>query len=333
MVLATGEEKAAILLKSLPAQAAESVLAQLGPERSNRLRDHMNRLEQSPGTQELVDQVLREFEDLLRIGGRPPVEVPETGDGEPPAATPPAAENGHEAEPAEGQPAEVPGDPMVALRQLSPDRLAIALQGEHPRTVSLVLNYLTAEQAGDVLKRLPPDLRRDASVQLSQGLQGDPDVLQRIVQALVYKSQTLGEYAAVQHLDARLRKIAEMLRSLERADRLEILAALEEHDPDTAAGVREHLYHFEDLLLVEDRSVQKLLTVIDSKNLALALKAASEEITEKVLSNLSKRARDALVEEMELLGSVSSVQIQQAQKAVVEAIQRVDEAGELIMKE
>ena len=97
------------------------------------------------------------------------------------------------------------------------------------------------------------------------------------------------------------------------------------------ASVKEYLYSFDDLLVIEDRSMQKLLAEIDSKSLASALKGASDPIKDKVRSNLSKRARETLNEEMELLGTIPPTTIQQAQKAVVEVIQHLDQAGELTM--
>ena len=113
---------------------------------------------------------------------------------------------------------------------------------------------------------------------------------------------------------------------------MEVLAALEQSDAQTAVQVREFLYSFDDLLLIEDRSMQKLLAEIDSKSLASALKGASDPIKEKVRNNLSKRARETLNEEMELLGSLPGTTIQQGpQKSVVDVIQRLDQAGELTM--
>jgi flagellar motor switch protein FliG len=123
-----------------------------------------------------------------------------------------------------------------------------------------------------------------------------------------------------------------MLRLLDKPERMDILATLEQRDPETAAQVKDCLYQFEDLLLIADRSMQKLLSEIDSKSLAVALKGAPEEILAKVLNNLSKRARETLTEELEYLGAVPPGEIQQAQKVIVALIQRLDQAGELVME-
>src|SRR5262249_48165445 len=136
-----------------------------------------------------------------------------------------------------------------------------------------------------------------------------------------------------QKTDTKHKKMADMLRLLEKAERIEILGLLDQNDPETAAKVKEFMYQFGDLLSIEDRSMQKLLGEIDSKNLAVALKGAPENIVEKVLGNLSKRARETLTEEMQFLGATSTAAIRQAQKTVVEVIQRLDQAGELVMNE
>jgi len=199
--------------------------------------------------------------------------------------------------------------------------------------VSLVLNTLDTGQAGEVLKRLPPELRKLVSVQLGVNPSAGADLLPRIAAALLRKIEYLGTQKRESSEDAKFKRMADMLRLLEKPDRLELLAVLDQQDPRTAAGVKEYLYQFEDLLAIEDRSVQKILAEADSKTLATALKDAEKTIVDKVLSNLSKRARESIGEEMEFLGSVPGVQVQQARKVLVEIIQRLDQAGELVMKE
>ncbi len=127
--------------------------------------------------------------------------------------------------------------------------------------------------------------------------------------------------------------MAGMLRCLEKTERTEVLTALDENEPETARRIKELLYQFEDLLRIHDRSIQKLLSEVDAKTLSVALKGATQEISEKVLNNLSKRAREALTEEMEFLGMVPIAQVREAQKALVDVIQRLDQAGELMMDE
>ncbi len=186
------------------------------------------------------------------------------------------------------------------------------------------------DRAGEVLKRLHPEMRRAVSVQLGKEVAVNPDLVSRIIRTVLAKCRTLAE-APPAASGNRFKRMAEMLRRLEKPDRMEVLAALEQNDAQTAAQVKEFLYSFDDLLIIEDRSMQKLLAEIDSKSLASALKGASDPIKEKVRNNLSKRARETLNEEMELLGALPPPAILQAQKSVVDVIQRLDQAGELTM--
>jgi flagellar motor switch protein FliG len=158
-------------------------------------------------------------------------------------------------------------------------------------------------------------------------------LLARIAVALVQRSRKLSGKRGEGNADAKYEKIACMLRCLGNAERLEVLTALEENEPETAARIRELLYTFEDLLRVHDRSLQKLLAEVDSKTLSVALKGANEAINDKLLTNLSKRAREALKEEMEFVGIVPLAQVRQAQKMIVDVMLRLNQAGELMMNE
>jgi flagellar motor switch protein FliG len=325
MNVATGEEKAALLLTSLPAEIAETLLGKLGPDRRARVRAQMARLQDEPEASTLLGSVLTEFNEVVRgTQARSFSVVSAAGESPRSAAEPPKTDPRVED-------STLAGAPLEALGQMNIDLLAEAVKGEHPRTIMLLLNHFDANRGGELLKRLTPEERKQVSAQLSRPVSPNATLLQRIAEAVVTKARKLGNAATPVDPEARFRKIADMLRFLDKADRKEMLASLEEQDPDTAAKVKDQLYQFEDLLLIEARSMQKLLTEIDLKSLALALKNASEAIREKVLGNLSKRARESLTEEMEFLGSVPAAQVQQAQKVVVDVIQRLDQAGELVM--
>jgi flagellar motor switch protein FliG len=222
-------------------------------------------------------------------------------------------------------------DPVAELRLIDSDRLAAALEGEHPRGVATVLSCLDAAKACETLKRLPPEVRKDVFPRLGQAAGGTNDLAIRIAYAIVVKCRAAADEPAQASGEDKAQMMADMLKSMERVDRMDLLKVLEEQDGALAAAVREKLYVFEDLLVIEGRSMQKLLSEIDSKTLAVALKDAAENIAEKVMGNLSKRARETLTEEISFLSALPAAQVQQAQKAVVEVIQRMDQAGELVM--
>jgi flagellar motor switch protein FliG len=304
------------------------VLAALGQPRSERLRTELGKLRQQETPPHEVDEVVREFEELLRqVDAPPPAPLPR-----PVAAyRPPAEEKKPPSE--EPEPPSTPSDPVEELHSLSPEMLAVALQGEQAHTIALVLNDLPPEKAGETLQRLTPEMRCEVSVRLSRLSNSSPELLTRIARALIQKRHTTASKRTDTSADAKYKKMASMLRSLDEAELMEVLNTLEEHEPETARRVKELLWRFEDLLRIHDRSLQKLLAEIDSKTLSVALKGANEAIIEKLMANMSKRACETLKEEMEFVGMVPLPQVRQAQKVVVDAIQRLDQAGELMMIE
>ena len=324
MATLSKEEKGALLLKSLAPEVVDTVLARLGPERGNRMRALMQRLSPEASPQDALDQVLREVEALL-LAQDAGVKKEERQDTHT-AATEPAATPDIAAEDAEWA-----RDPLAALTRLEGEQLALALQGENPRTVSLLLNYLAVDRAGDVFKRLPAELRREVSVQFSSCTVPSVEVMQRIAQGILRKTRLLKETPKGEEPEVRYRKMADMIRLLEKADRKEVLTALEERDAAAAAAVKTYLYKFEDLLRIDSRAMQKFLAELDTKNLALALKGAAAEIKDKILSNMSQRARETLNEEIEFSTSVSAAQVEQARKLIVDTIQRLDQSGELTL--
>jgi flagellar motor switch protein FliG len=333
------EDKIAVLLTILPRAAAECVLTRLGPERGERLRGLMERA-RTDASPEVMDKVLREFEKALLHASRGdatrlPRLAPGTdadfdgldsqraGDASANAGAPEKSQQHVES-------ASI-ADPIAELRLIASDRLAAALEGEHPRGVATVLCCLDAGKACETLKRLPPDVRKDVFPRLGQAAGGTNDLALRIAHAIIVKCRAAADEPAQASGEDKAQMMADMLKSMERADRMDLLKVLEEQDGALAAAVRDKLYIFEDLLVIEGRSMQKLLAEVDSKTLAVALKDTAENIAEKVMGNLSKRARETLTEEISFLSALPAAQVQQARQAVVEVIQRMDQAGELVM--
>jgi flagellar motor switch protein FliG len=356
MVALSGEEKGALVLKNLAPEVVERVLAQLAPDRRARLRALMGRLQTGPETQKILEGLLQELQRAL-TGKKAPggavtptiLTMPQSPDraaaspaetiAEParpvssPVAPAPVAPPSPPAPPPAPPPPVSVNDALTALERLPAERVAKALADEGPRTVSLILNSLEVGQAGEIFKRLPARIRAEASVQFSAQEMPSLEIVQRIAQAVVRKSQEVTEKPSFPAGAARNRKMADMLRLLDKPDRLQVLEALEANDPATANAIRDMLYRFEDALRVENRSMQKILMEIDTKSLSVALRDVSEELKNKFLANLSKRAQDNLQEEMDLVQSVPKDQIEQAQKEIVAVIQRLDLAGELVMTE
>ncbi len=327
MTTLTQEEKIAILLRGLAPEALESVLAKLKPEHQARLRALAQKPIQS-ATGELLAPVLREFESMLpKNGVQPAPAVPSQSK----AAAAYASAAG--APPVDDKEADASADPLADLYQVDPEDLALALQGENPRTVCLILKQLPLEAAGQLFKRLSGDLRRMVSVHFAAMPPAPAEIMQRIAYAVVRKSRQLKNKPPERGPEACYRDMASMVRLLDKPDRKDVIAALEEHDAAAAAAVKGMLYRFDDLLKIENRSMQRLLGELDTKNLSLALKGADSAVVQKVLSNMSQRAQQSLNEEMDLGGTPGQDQIEQARKVIVETIQRLDQSGGLVMTE
>jgi flagellar motor switch protein FliG len=339
-----GEERAALLLKSLPGDLADAVLGRMVPENATRLRQRMQAVP-AAGTPEAL-QALHSFFERVRGPAAPAVPAGDTIKDEfvasPQAKALLAAIDTAPVSPsrelaaniAEEELEDVPGsDPVQELRELGAARTAAVLRGERTPAIVVALSCLPMADASEILKRLVPERRREATLRLARNAPSDPQLLRAVARAVVRKGKTLSDDPAALEGDGAARKLAELLRGLERDDRKEVLDGLAATDPAMAEKVKSMLYVFEDLMRIEDRSVQVLLAEVEMKTLAQAMTGADDTMMTKVMNNLSQRARDTLTEEMGLLGKPRATQIRDARAQVVAVIQRLDSEGKLVMIE
>lgn len=203
------------------------------------------------------------------------------------------------------------------------------IQGEHPQTIALILAYLSPEQAASVLSGLPPELQVDVARRLATMDRTSPDVIREVERVLERKLSTFvsQDFTMVGGIDA----LVEILNRSDRGTEKNILEALEEQDPELAEEVKRKLFVFEDVVLLDDRALQRVLREVDMKDLALALKGASEEVREKFFKNMSKRAAQMLKEDMEYMGPVRVRDVEDAQQRIVNIIRQLEEAGEIVI--
>jgi flagellar motor switch protein FliG len=336
-----GEERAALLLKSLPAELADAVLRRMVPESATRLRVQMQAAPEASSPEAL--QVLHGFVEKVRKtasaeGGAPKDEFLPSPHAKAlltaidTAPVNPSRSLSSETAETDDAPDDDAVDFIQGLRELGAARTAAVLRGERTPVVVATLSCLSTADASEVLKRLPPERRREAALKLARGKSGDARLRNKVARAVVRRGQVLGDDPALDG-DAQARTMAELLRGLERDDRKEVLEILTRDDPATAEKVKALLYVFEDLLRIEDRSVQALLAEVEMKTLAQAMTGAENDLMTKVMNNLSQRARDTLTEEMGLLGKPRVAQIKEARTQVVAVIQRLDSEGKLAMIE
>jgi flagellar motor switch protein FliG len=308
MAEAPGDDVAALLIRLMPTEVAENILGKLGGDASARLRTKLAAPAPAPPPNE-IDAALAHFFDLQRISERmPPAPPPEP---EPPKEPTPAEE----------------------IRALPPQALAKALEGEQAGTVALILGSLDPLAAGQVIQRLPLDVRAEVTLRMSKPGARNPVLLDKLMKAVADKGRRLRELPKEPSQDELITNLADMLRAVPRAERLPVVKKLEAADPELAAKITEKLYRIEDLLKIPDRQIQTLLGKLDVKTLAVALKGADPALMAKVSNNMSSRSREVLADETALLGAVPSSRVKEAQAKVIAAVRKAEEDGEITPEE
>jgi flagellar motor switch protein FliG len=219
--------------------------------------------------------------------------------------------------------------PFEIARKADARQLLNFLQNEHPQTIALVLAHLKPEQAGAIISELSPAIQSDVSFRLATMDRTSPDVIREVESVLERKlstivSQDFTEVGGVQTL-------AQILSRSGRAVEKSVLEALDEKDPELAENVRKLMFTFDDIVNLDDRSIQVVLREVDSKDLGVALKGSSEEVKERILKNLSQRAAQMLKEELEYMGPLRLKQVEEAQSKIVAIIRRLEEAGTIVV--
>jgi len=219
--------------------------------------------------------------------------------------------------------------PFDFARKTDPSQLLNFIQNEHPQTIALIMSYLQPEQSGVILSSLPPDRQVDVAKRIATMDRTSPDVLKDVERILERKLSSLvtQDFTAAGGVDA----IVEVLNRVDRTTERTIIENLELHDPELAEEIKRRMFVFEDIVLLDDRSLQLVLREIESKDLALSLKASSTEVGDKIYKNMSKRAADMLREEIEFMGPVRIRDVEEAQQKIVNVIRRLEESGEIVV--
>jgi flagellar motor switch protein FliG len=219
--------------------------------------------------------------------------------------------------------------PFDFARKTDPAQLLNFIQNEHPQTIALIMAYLQPDQAGTILSALPPDRQVDVAKRIALMDRTSPDVIKDVERILERKLSSLvtQDFTAAGGVDA----IVEGLNRVDRTTERTIIENLEIQNPELAEEIKKRMFVFEDIVLLDDRSLQLVLREIDTKDLSLALKASSSEVADKIYKNMSKRASEMLREEIQYMGPVRIRDVEEAQQKVVNVIRRLEESGEIIV--
>ncbi len=219
--------------------------------------------------------------------------------------------------------------PFDFLRKTDPSQLLTFIQNEHPQTIALIMAYLEPDQAATVLGALPPDAQVDVAKRIAIMDRTSPDIIREVERVLERKLSSLvnQDFTSAGGVEA----IVEVLNRVDRTTEKSILETLEVDNPELAEEIKRRMFVFEDIVMLDDRSLQMVLRDVDNKDLSLALKATPAEVSEKVFRNMSKRAADMLREEIEFMGPVKIRDVEEAQQKIVNVIRVLEDKGEIVI--
>lgn len=218
---------------------------------------------------------------------------------------------------------------LEALRWLDAKTIARFLQGEHPQTVAVILAHLDTAQSGIVLTSLPAGMQAEVLLRIAKLERIPPGVIQELDKVLRNELRATGALEPGQV--GGIQTVAEILNNVDQSSEREIMTQLEELNAGLADEIRQLMFVFEDLLTVDDRGMQQILKEVANEDMTLALKTASENLKEKILRNMSKRAADMLREELEIMGPVRVSDVEGAQHKILQTAKRLEAEGKLIL--
>lgn len=303
----SGSLKAAILIRSMGERSAAGIISRLTADERELVNRHLSQI--GTPSSELIDQVAQEFTLMAQRSQSGGLALPA-----------PSARGDSDGKGVEG---------LGALKSLAPDDVYELIKDEHPQTMAIVMIHLKTVVASEVLSKMPDEIKTDVALRIA----GMEKVIGAMVDEVndVFKDILKNKKTSAASIGGGVDRLAEILNQADEISSELILNEIEEADAELAARIKQKMFVFEDLVLVDDRGFQKLLRRVETKELSVALKAASEEVKQKVFKNMSERAAEMLREEMETLGPVRMKEVSDAQQAITAIIQEMEAKGEVII--
>ena len=219
--------------------------------------------------------------------------------------------------------------PFEFVRKTDASQMLNFIQDEHPQTIALILSYLSSGQASSIISALPPDKQADVAKRIAQMDRTSPDVIKEVERILERKLSSLvnQDYTIVGGVDA----IVSILNTVDRGTEKHIMETLEIEEPELADEIRRKMFVFEDILSLDDKSIQRVLREVDNNELAVALKGSNEEVQTVIFNNLSKRLSTMIKEDMDYMGPVRLKDVEEAQQKIVNIIRKLEDSAEIII--
>ncbi len=219
--------------------------------------------------------------------------------------------------------------PFEFVRKTDPSQVLNFIQDEHPQTIAMILSYLSAGQSAMILGALTPEKQADVAKRIATMDRTSPDVIKEVERVLERKLSSLlnQDYTIVGGVDA----IVDILNTVDRGTEKHIMESLEIEEPELADEIRKKMFVFEDILLLDDRAIQRVLRDVDNNDLGIALKGANEEVQNVIFKNMSKRLSAMIKEDMEFMGPVRMKDVEEAQQKIVGVIRKLEDAAEIVI--
>ncbi len=219
--------------------------------------------------------------------------------------------------------------PFEFVRKTDPSQVLNFIQDEHPQTIAMILSYLTPAQAAMIVGALAPETQADVAKRIATMDRTSPDVIKEVERVLERKLSSLinQDYTIVGGVDA----IVNILNTVDRSTEKHIMESLEIEEPELADEIRKKMFVFEDILLLDDRAIQRVLRDVDNNDLSIALKGSNEEVQNAIFKNLSKRLAAMIKEDMEFMGPVRMKDVEEAQQKIVGVIRKLEDSAEIVI--
>ena len=219
--------------------------------------------------------------------------------------------------------------PFEFVRKTDASQVLNFIQDEHPQTIAMILSYLSPNQASMIIGALDPEKQADVARRIAMMDRTSPDVIKEVESVLERKLASLAnqDYTIVGGVDA----IVNILNTVDRSTEKHIMETLEVEEPELADEIRKKMFVFEDILLLDDRAIQRVLRDVDNSDLAIALKGSNEEVQNAIFNNLSKRLAVMIKEDMEFMGPVRMKDVEEAQQKIVNIIRKLEDAAEIVI--
>ena len=304
-----GSIKVAILVQSMNEEAAQIIINKLDDGEREVVKNHLNKMGKI--STELVEKIVREFAETTKRGkikkmlSEPRKAEEITADSNTKTAN------------------------LNAILALNADKVYDLIKNEHHQTIAIIMIHLRTKIASEVLSRLPDDVKKEVALRIV----GLDKVMTEMIEEInsVFNDVVKNQDSSISNAKGGTSRVAEILNQTDEMSSEFILNEIEEIDAELAAEIKQQMFVFEDLIHVDDRGFQKLLRKVETSELAIALKAATEDVKEKVYKNMSSRAGEMMREEIDDLGAVRMKEVSDAQQRITALIQDMEVKGEVII--